>query len=184
MEHLRFTFSSRELKELGVSAVGIAFVFAFYYSGGIPEIWVFIMALVGVSTGFIAHELAHKFTAQRFGCWAEYRMWEMGLLIALFLVVAFRLLFIAPGAVYIVPGFRGITRQEDGIISASGAVANLAVGCVFLLVGFGFGASINAWLALFNMLPVPPLDGSKVIRWNPGAWAGIAGGALLLLLLA
>ncbi len=184
MEHLKFRFSGRELKELGVSAVGIAFVFAFHYSRGIPDVGVFLMALLGVSTGFIAHELAHKFTAQRYGCWAEYRMWEMGLLIAIFLVVALGLLFIAPGAVYIVPGFRGITRREDGIISASGALANLGVAAFFLLAGFSFGAMINAWLALFNMLPVPPLDGSKVMRWSVPVWAGIAVTALVMLILA
>ncbi len=160
----------------------IAFVFAYNMTGGIPTVYLLLVSLIAVSTGFIFHELAHKLVAQRFGCWAEYRMWELGLIGALFLVVVTGWLFIAPGAVYIVPGYFGITRREDGIISASGAAANIALAAVFLLVGFRFGAVINAWLALFNMLPFPPLDGSKVIRWNFAVWGALVGAALLLLL--
>ncbi|MDO5826532.1 MAG: site-2 protease family protein, partial [Methanosphaera sp.] len=32
------------------------------------------------------------------------------------------------------------------------------------------GFSVNSFLALFNLLPIPPLDGSKVIRWNLPLW--------------
>ncbi|MCD6434530.1 MAG: site-2 protease family protein, partial [Candidatus Diapherotrites archaeon] len=33
-----------------------------------------------------------------------------------------------------------------------------------------WGAYINFFLAFFNLLPVPPLDGSKVIVWNKFVW--------------
>lgn len=171
----------REVRELAISALVIAFVFAYYFVGGIPDLGLVVISLIAVSTGFVFHELAHKLTAQRFGCWAEYRMWELGLIGAFFLVVVLRVLFIAPGAVYITPGYYGITRRQDGIISASGAIANIVLALIFMAIGFEFGASINAWLALFNMIPFPPLDGSKVIRWNFAVWGGIAGIALLIL---
>ncbi|MEM1760792.1 MAG: site-2 protease family protein, partial [Desulfurococcaceae archaeon] len=29
---------------------------------------------------------------------------------------------------------------------------------------------INSWIALFNLIPLPPLDGSKVINWKPTLW--------------
>ncbi len=170
------------MKELAISALVIAFVFAYNMIGGIPPLSLLLVSLIAVSTGFVFHELAHKLTAQRFGCWAEYRMWELGLIGALFLVVVTGLLFIAPGAVYIAPGYFGISRREDGIISASGATANLALAVLFLLFGFRFGAAINAWLALFNMLPFPPLDGSKVIRWNVAVWGVLVAASVLLLL--
>jgi Zn-dependent protease len=33
-----------------------------------------------------------------------------------------------------------------------------------------WGFQINLLFALFNLLPFPPLDGSKVISWNPMVW--------------
>lgn len=174
-------FTARELRELAISAIVIAFVFAYHPSRGIPDLPLLLIALLAVSLGFVFHELGHKFTAQRFGCWAEYRMWELGLIGALFLRVVTGWLFIAPGAVYIVPGYAGISKREDGIISASGAIANLALAVIFMLIGFDFGARINAWLALFNMIPFPPLDGSKVMGWNFAVWGVIVALAILLL---
>jgi Zn-dependent protease len=29
---------------------------------------------------------------------------------------------------------------------------------------------LNVFIGGFNMIPFPPLDGSKIIRWNPGMW--------------
>jgi Zn-dependent protease len=44
--------------------------------------------------------------------------------------------------------------------------------------------SINLVIAVFNLFPVPPLDGSKVMAWNPIAWlAAIVIGAMLIFLL-
>ena len=32
------------------------------------------------------------------------------------------------------------------------------------------GFHINSFLALFNLLPIPMLDGSKVMKWNLPLW--------------
>ena len=34
----------------------------------------------------------------------------------------------------------------------------------------GFIGLINAFLATFNLLPMGPLDGVKIIRWNATVW--------------
>jgi Zn-dependent protease len=166
-------FSAQEVKELAISALVIGFVFAYFLARGIPTISLFFYSLLGVGSAFIFHELPHKATAQRFGCIAEYRMWDTGLIIAFFLVVITKFLFIAPGAVLISGGSYGITSRQNGIISGSGAVTNIVLAVVFFLVIFKLGAIINAWLALFNMIPFPPLDGSKVIAWDKSVWAGV-----------
>jgi Zn-dependent protease len=40
------------------------------------------------------------------------------------------------------------------------------------------GAMINLQLAFFNLIPFPPLDGSKIVRWNPALWGGLVAAAI------
>ncbi len=189
-------FTGREVKELVISAIVIGFSFAWIMKDGyrfssISFIEVFAIMLIAVGFGFIFHELAHKYTAQRYGCWAEYRMWETGLIMAFLLAVSpLKMVFAAPGAVYISPGSYGIARRENGIISVSGAMANLALAVIFLfLIPYGgtvgllgyFGVHVNAWLALFNMIPFSPLDGSKVKAWDIRVWIFVILAALFMM---
>jgi Zn-dependent protease len=43
-------------------------------------------------------------------------------------------------------------------------------------------ASVNAFLAVFNLIPFYPLDGEKVNSWNPLLWASSFGVSAALLL--
>jgi Zn-dependent protease len=144
---------------------------------------------IATATGFILHEMGHKFVAIRHGYVAHFRLWTWGLLLTLFTVIATggAFLFGAPGAVYISPatpsgyygyGWSGSPADEDYenmIISAAGPGINLAFALGFLGLLFAapagflttvaaFGFELNVGLGSFNMLPVPPLDGSKIFR--------------------
>ncbi len=66
-------------------------------------------------------------------------------------------------------------RWGEITVSAAGPLSNLALAVVFailLRLGGGnlglmtladFGVSINIFLALFNLVPIPPLDGSHIL---------------------
>lgn len=141
---------------------------------------------VTVGTGFVLHELAHKFVAIAFGCKAEFKMWNVGIVLAL-LSSFFGFVFIAPGAVYIYS--RYIDKMQNAIISLAGPLTNLALAFVFigagiffpLSIGTGnisvwlFASKINIWIGMFNMLPIFPLDGSKIMEWNLFVWAFFTG---------
>ncbi|MGB9635421.1 MAG: site-2 protease family protein [Candidatus Micrarchaeia archaeon] len=143
--------------------------------------------IIAVGLGFILHEMAHKFVAQRYGAVAGFRMWPLGLFMCLVFAILFGIVLAAPGAVYIY-GER-ITRKQNGLISLAGPLTNLVLALIFLsLLPFAvaysgpkstlseialIGYSVNGLLALFNLLPVPPLDGSKIIAWNWMVWLGI-----------
>jgi len=138
-------------------------------------------ALLTVGSGFVLHELSHKFIAQRYGYWAEFRMWPLGLVLALVTgLIGF--IFAAPGATYI--SGTNISRDENGKISLAGPLTNVGVAVIFLpvwlfsntafLFFLGFeGMYINLFLALFNLLPIMPLDGAKVFRWGKVKWAAV-----------
>ena len=132
-------FSAQEFKELAISVLVIGFVFAWIMKGAtlfrdINFFVVFLILLIAVGAAFIFHELAHKAVAQKFGCWAEYRMWDTGLIIAIFLAITVGFVFAAPGAVYIQRGHAAITRRENGLISVAGPTANLVLALLFLML--------------------------------------------------
>jgi Zn-dependent protease len=143
----------------------------------------FGIALLTVGIGFILHEMAHKFTAIKFGYWAEFRKDNTMLLFAVLLAALVGFVFAAPGATVIYNNSgsgQGLTRKENGIISASGPVINLLLCIPFaalvliggpttpsLITQIGiFGIQINAMIAAFNMIPISILDGRKVMAWN------------------
>ena len=93
--------SSIELKDLFLSLVALVVAFSILINGKkIPDLEMILIITVGVGTGFLLHEMAHKFVALHFGYWAEYRANQVGLLFAVILAfVGF--IFAAPGAVMI-----------------------------------------------------------------------------------
>lgn len=142
-----------------------------------------LIALVAVGTGFIFHELAHKYVAIHYGAHAEFFAWPFGLGLALLLAFTIGIVFAAPGAVYIFA--TNLSKKQNGIISLCGPIVNIVLGILFVIAGFlllpsansfwstvGFQAGvINFWLAFFNLIPLGPLDGKKVFDWNKLVWA-------------
>lgn len=187
----RIKTSKREIMDIVKALVVISVAFALIYShisvmrGGISTIFsLSFVVMMGISLvtaglGFLLHELSHKFVAQKYGCEAEFRAFDMMLFLCLGLAFLVGFIFAAPGAVMI-SGM--ITKRENGIVSVMGAVTNYALGFLFLLIGFlipylgsitSVGFSINMWLGLFNMIPFGPLDGLKVFYWSKLVWASM-----------
>lgn len=188
-----------ELQQLFIAWLVLGFCFsanALFIPAAFPMM--FAVSLVTLGFGFVGHELAHRYVARSYGCLAEFRLWPLGLAMAVIfaLVSGGRMIFAAPGAVYIMSrsfGFGyGITKRENGLISLSGPLANIVVAlALLLLTGFGgllgligsTGFSVNLWLAAFNLLPFGVLDGRKVFSWSPAAWAAVAIPAWLMIFL-
>ena len=141
-----------------------------------------VILSIAFMLSFILHELAHKFSAQHFNLWAEFRLTLQGALITLIsMFLPFKL--ISPGAVMIAGGG---TRETVGKTAISGPVTNIILSTACILVAalgqslFLVVAFINAFLAAFNLIPFGIMDGLKVFRWNKIVWAIVFAAAAVL----
>lgn len=195
-------FSSTEIRQLLIAILALSgaftVLFVRYDFGYLrdPSILLFLfgVSLLSVGTGVGLHEIMHKAVAQRYGHWAEFRYDPRGLALAfVFALIGF--IYGAPGATWI-SGM--VTPEQNGKISAAGPLTNVVIGTAFLgavvalatpttflgsLLSFAFAevALVNIVLAGFNLIPIMPLDGSKVWHWNKGIYAGLVAVVLALL---
>ncbi len=178
-------FSQQERKDLIISWLTLSLAFAvvinpFFFNIS-NLLFSLPIALLAVGTGFVFHELAHREAAKYFGFKSEFRAWYPGLVIAVGLAIMTmgHFLFAAPGATYFFG--ENVTRKQNGLISIAGPITNLILGTLLILLSALFldktialiliyAGSINFWFALFNLLPIFPLDGAKVIEWKPVLW--------------
>ena len=135
---------------------------------------IFAISLFTVGTGFLLHEIAHKLVAQRYGCFAEFRANDRMLIFAIFSAFL-GFVFAAPGAVFI---SGNITKEKNGKISFVGPFTNFILALIYLGISSVFsvggmlasalkyGFQINAFIALFNMIPFLNFDGQKIWAWN------------------
>ncbi len=186
---IRIHFSEKEVKDLIKAWIIISLAFAIVLAGfkSISNfVQMFLISSLTVGTGFLLHELAHKITAQHYGCLAEFRAFNSGLVLALFMSL-FGFIFAAPGAVMI-EGF--VNKEKNGRISLAGPFTNIALAGIFLIIAAitaepisklaNYGFLINSWLALFNLIPIGIFDGSKILNWDKKVYGIIVAIAIIM----
>jgi Zn-dependent protease len=186
------TTSPKELKHIGVAAalvLGVGLSMAWYsFSWG----WAIMAAFAVIMTvSFLVHEFAHKVMAQQAGMWAEFRLTTFGAVLTLVSVfLPFKM--IAPGAMMI--GGNAPTSKDMVKISVAGVITNMIFAAAFLGLAFGlpsidiywrsmliFSAYINAFMAIFNLIPFGVFDGYKIFNLNKTVWvAAVIPSAVLI----
>ncbi|MBI3034262.1 hypothetical protein HYY72_03815 [Candidatus Woesearchaeota archaeon] len=177
MKKTSFSISPHEFFQLAKAWFFVSLAFGILLNKGIalsPGFF-FLMGVsaVTVGLGFLLHEMAHKVVALRYGCRAEFRSFDFMLVLAV-LMSFFGWILAAPGAVFIQGN---VNSRKNGIISAVGPLMNILLTIIFFIVllfttsqtaGYiaFYGMEINAWLALFNLIPIMNLDGTKVLQWS------------------
>ena|SRR3989344_1335510 len=130
-------------------------------------------AIIVTAPAIILHELGHKFVGLILGYSAMFFIWWPGLILGIFLrIIGSPFLILAPGYVSVNP----TVPLELSAIAFAGPFINLVLFSTAILIlrfkrrlrrkGFLFWhltKVINMWLFIFNMIPIPPLDGSKVL---------------------
>jgi len=178
-----FWFSKTELKHLTIGALLVMGVgFTYFLTTGSSILNLAILS-IAFTLSFLLHEIAHKFSAQYFNLWAEFRLTMQGALITLAsMFLPFKI--ISPGAVMVAGSG---TMETVGKMAISGPVTNIIISTVCIIIAavgqnlFLIVAFINALLAGFNLIPFGILDGMKVFRWNKTIWAVTFAAAIALI---
>ena len=120
-------FSEKEISDLTIATVAFTAALGFMFSNGIigalnnPNQFILgaIRSLLALAPAFVLHEIAHKFMAKRYGCWAEFRADPSGLRFGLILSALTGIVFMAPGAVMVLGR---TTTAQFGRIALAGPV--------------------------------------------------------------
>jgi len=189
----KMKFSQKEIQDLVKAWVMISLAFAIVMAGfsfSTKFITAVFVSALTVGVGFLLHELGHKLIAQKYHCKAEFRSFDQMLVLALAMSF-FGFIFAAPGAVMI---HGHLTRSQYGKVSAAGPLTNFIVALLFLPLAFSqiplaatagfYGATINSWLGIFNLIPFGNFDGRKIFNWNKFAYGALvaAGFAIMFVL--
>ncbi len=161
----------------------------------------FPIIAASVSLAFLPHELMHRYIARKMGCFSRFVLDPFGLMLTLATAIPFiPFKIIIPGYVLISSHYYDpITRKRiEGVSAIAGPLTNLVIALIgiillntaillttnqYLNIFLLYLIIVNAWIAFFNLLPVPPLDGSKIISWKPVNWALLFTLSIVLLFL-
>lgn len=205
----RKRFSSTEIRDLTIASILVILVgisifgspsgiilaiqrLALYLGLGLWWLPVGMVAIFLFS--FMAHELAHKFVAQSFGAWSEFRMIPTGYILSA-MAILFSVPIFGTGVVY----SSGMSNREHiGKTNLAGPLTNFVIAAVLIVTAmimsvfaplgfsfllFQFGIQLNAFLGLFNMIPFQPFDGGSIRDWSNRVWvAQVIGLAFMLVL--
>ena len=175
---------AEELLDIAIAVLVLGFVVSYNGLSDIPSLarsFVPNTAIIGLS--FVAHELAHRQVARRLGFFARFELWGFGVLLSILMAVVGGIGFAAVGAVMIYPvadlwgRARPITMRDMFLISVAGPITNILISgmslAAFLFIPSGtllHMSYLNLWLAVFNLIPFPPLDGSKIFAYSWKVW--------------
>jgi Zn-dependent protease len=121
-----------------------------------------------VGGGVVLHELFHKIVAISLGVNATFHAFYLGLILAVLLKLFLPFIILLPGYVSIHALY--LTPLQELLISFAGPFANLLLWLGLRKLAIKrqdfyiyWASEINKLLFIFNMLPIPPLDGFKVL---------------------
>jgi Zn-dependent protease len=151
--------------------------------------------LFSIVIAITIHEFAHAWTADRLGDDTPSLQGRVTLNPLAHLDPLGSLMFILLGFGWGKPviynPMRLARRSDELLIALAGPVSNLFLATLLNIIAFtlgrygwantellDLGASLNVLLAAFNMIPIPPLDGSSIIAYFWPEYRSLVGGQI------
>lgn len=179
--HYQRNSSKKEIEDLAIAVIALTFAFTVasyaYYRYHPPvsaALTILIYSFIAVIVAMLFHELAHRQLARRYGGYARFKLWPIGVLVSV-LISMLGFVVAVMGAVNI----GGIyNRERMGKIALAGPASNMISGSIFFVLAlvtprfiwfsglFVFLSQINFYISTFNLIPFGQLDGGKVFAWN------------------
>jgi Zn-dependent protease len=146
------------------------------------ELLIYLFTLSIFLISLTIHEYAHAWTAYRFGDDTAKRMGRLTLNpiahISLFGTIIMPLLVRFGWARPVPVDFSVLTKRQIFIVAFAGPAANLLLACALAVIFHLFPLKavpfvgnfvllailFNIILAVFNLIPIPPLDGSRMVH--------------------
>ncbi len=183
-----FKFTPKEIRSIIITIAVLSFIVSFGEWGPGDRFDLFyglislFNAVLVVTLSFLVHLSVKKIAALQVGYRAEYDLWTFGLIFGVMIVFVSTAwgrpvwILLAGGimlqhlAGHRLGHFRyDVNIYEAGWISMAGPLSNVLLAVIFkALSGVVVNALIlkaitfNLLFALYNMLPIPPLDGSRM----------------------
>lgn len=182
---------------IGILAVMLAWI-------GLLEIVkltaVVVLEAILIAFSVLVHELAHRNVARRYRCYSKYVIDPIGLMLTLVSSISPFIRIIIPGYVLIsCAGYWGDYGRNGNravlMSTIAGPLSNIVLGFIFYAISIAITSpllkhvlfsisSLNGWLAFFNLLPLGPLDGARIIRGAPITWVIMFACSLALMIFA
>lgn len=193
-----FWFPQAEFQSFLVAVIGLAFVASwtqwgtttFDFATGMKN-WLAAILLVGIT--IFVHHAGQRLAGLYLGFYAEQKLWWYGLMVSLILVLItngnVKFLAATSTVAHLLPAHRlGKMRYGPNLVSimkvcVAGPLANiLFAGLIKTLQWAGTFPGVigdqlfvmNMAFAAWNLLPIPPLDGSKLFYWSRMTYAFMA----------
>ncbi|MBD3310625.1 hypothetical protein GF351_05390 [Candidatus Woesearchaeota archaeon] len=197
-----FSFSREETKAVIISILVVTFIVSFREWGTGTEIqfgaglYNFFNALLVSALVVLIHISAQRIMGLHVGFRVEYKLWIYGVVISLVVCLLTRgyVWILIPGgifahhlAVHRLGYFRyGLNMLAFSFVAMAGSLANIAL--AIILRGFLHfmptnillykAMIVSLWYAVLNMLPIPPLDGSRLFFTSRLTYAYVFGSIL------
>lgn len=201
-----YKFTPTELKSVIITVIALGFIISFreWGVGAKPNLifglFNFFNAILIVTLSFLVHISAHKIAALIAGYRAEYKLVTFGLLTSLILafVTNGRFWFLVPGGIVVhhLAGHRlgkfryGLRYDVLGIIAFTGPYASLGLAALLKIINNFIHSGLirkailfNIIFAVYMILPIPPLDGSKTFFGSRMIYAFVFPSIIIIALL-